>query len=273
MNFVYDWNEAREKYTKENKFSILNLNVSYYYIQSTDSDILVLQNGKELLLNNASSGLQSVVPLLVLIDYLTQGLFDEKITDSVDENQEISDVVGKYFLKIIKNRPVIIKQMNDEKSALLTSNESDKISGLIKLIESRNKYHFSQFIIEEPEQNLFPEAQRDLVYYLLNRINDNEREHKLLITTHSPYILYALNNCMMGYLVKEDIPKEVQNELLSKQSWINPELVSVWEIEKDKGTIKLIQDENTKTVSKHYFNKIMNEVMDEYYEMLSYLKI
>jgi predicted ATPase len=59
----------------------------------------------------------------------------------------------------------------------------------------------SQFIIEEPELNLFPETQRDLVYYLLEKCSDQAREHRMTITTHSPYILYALNNCMMAGLV------------------------------------------------------------------------
>lgn len=58
MNFLYDWYEVKKKYSKENTFPILNLDVSFYHTQETDSDTLVLKNNakKELLLNNASSG-------------------------------------------------------------------------------------------------------------------------------------------------------------------------------------------------------------------------
>ncbi|HAH53990.1 MAG TPA: hypothetical protein DCM02_01555, partial [Flavobacterium sp.] len=111
------------------------------------------------------------------------------------------------------------------------------------------------------------------IYHLLEKVTDKDRNHTLIITTHSPYVLYALNNCMMGGLVKDNIPKEVQNELQSKYSWINPELVSVWEIQYGKGTIRQIKNNDTGTISKHYFNGIMNDVMEEYYDLLTYLKI
>ncbi len=275
MNFLYDWYEVKKKYSKENTFPILNLDVSFYHTQETDSDTLVLKNNakKELLLNNASSGLQSVIPMILLIDYLTNGLYNEKTIESVNEIEELFNILAKQFSKIIESkerRSTLIKEMKEEKKIKLSSLESEK---LIEFIAKRKKYHFSQIIIEEPEQNLFPETQRDLVYYLLHMMNNEGRDHKLLLTTHSPYILYALNNCMMGYLIKDEMPEIEQNELASKQSWIDPKLVSVWEIEKDKGTVKLIQDKNTGTVSKHYFNSVMNETMDEYYEMLNYLKI
>ena len=258
MNFLYDWYEVKKKYTKEKNFPVLNLNTSYYHIKATDSDMLVLnETKKEILLNNASSGLQSILPMLILIDYLTKGLFDEKRPVSVDEKTEMDEMIKEVYKSFAQK-------------TFINVIEIEKI--INNIIEAR-EYNYSQFIIEEPEQNLFPEAQRDLVYNILRLINNNERDHKLLITTHSPYILYALNNCRMGYLVKAIMPKEEQNELKSKLSWIDPKLVSVWEIEKDKGTIKLIQDAETGTVSKHYFNRIMNEVMDEYYEMLNYLEI
>ncbi|OYT12880.1 MAG: hypothetical protein B6I19_08030 [Bacteroidetes bacterium 4572_114] len=277
MNFLYDWYEVKKKYTKEKEFSILNLQASYYHIKATDSDILVLnETKKEILLNNASSGLQSVIPMLILIDYLTKGLFDENRTVSVDErtemNKMIREVINDSINKIDTNekRDKLLENFEKEQKTFTNLIETQKI--INNIIEAR-EYNYSQFIIEEPEQNLFPEAQRDLVYNIIHLINSNERDHKLLITTHSSYILYALNNCMMGYLIKDDMPNEEQDELKSKLSWIDPKLVSVWEIEKDKGTIKLIQDAETGTVSKHYFNRIMNEVMDEYYEMLNYLEI
>ncbi len=276
MNFLYDWYEVKKKYTQDNKFPILNLGISYYHMQDKDSDILILnENKKELLLNNASSGLQSVLPLLLLLDYLTKGLYNEKAIGSVDEKDEIEKLIKFYvkdFIKKMDNeerQTDIIKKIEENKSPLNTV----EMEQLAKNIEARISYHFSSIIIEEPEQNLYPKTQRDLVYYMLKLLNGKERDHKLLLTTHSPFILYALNNCMMGYLVKDNMPKEEQSELKSNQSWIDPKSVSVWEIEENKGTLKSIQDEKTGTISKNYFNSIMNEVMDEYYEMLNHLAI
>jgi len=102
---------------------------------------------------------------------------------------------------------------------------------------------------------------------MLRLLNDNERNHRLTLTTHSPYILYALNNCMMGYLVKDIMPIEEQNKLLSKQSWIDPKLVSIWEIE--EGKIKSIQGEDG-LIGNNYFDTAMKHVMDDFYAMLNY---
>ena len=275
MNFLYDWYDVKKKYTKENIYPILNFGISYYHIQEKDSDTLLLKDSqKELLLSNASSGLQSVLPMLLLLDYLTQGLYNEKTIESVDEKTEFLNIFMKHFSQIVDNVDErsyeIREEMEKEKQFTLKSSEVTKIN---RLLLARKRYNFSQIIIEEPEQNLFPKTQRDLVYYMLSLINDKDRGHKLLLTTHSPFILYALNNCMMGFLIKEKMPKEEQDELKSSKSWIDPKLVSVWEIEENKGTLKLIQDEKTGTISKNYFNSIMNEVMDEYYEMLNNLDI
>lgn len=60
--------------------------------------------------------------------------------------------------------------MDDLREALKTTNtfdlsksEADKV---ITLISNKKDYHFINFILEEPEQNLFPETQKDLIYYL-----------------------------------------------------------------------------------------------------------
>ena len=75
---------------------------------------------------------------------------------------------------------------------------------------------------------------------------------------------------MLGGLVKDNIPSDELDNFQSKFSWIDPELVSVWEIA-DK-TIRPIKNNETGTVSKHYFNGIMNDVMEEYYDLLTFLK-
>ncbi len=133
-------------------------------------------------------------------------------------------------------------------------------------------YAYSNIIIEEPEQNLFPETQKELIYHILNKVSNSDKKHRLILTTHSPYILYALNNCMLGGLVENNILTGEREDFQSRDSWIAPDLVSVWEIEQGKGTIRLIKNSKTGTVSKHYFNGIMNDVMDEYYDLLTYLK-
>jgi predicted ATPase len=56
----------------------------------------------------------------------------------------------------------------------------------------------SNFIIEEPEAHLFPFAQRDVINLLSFVYNTSGRKHKFLLTTHSPYVLSAINLLIMG---------------------------------------------------------------------------
>ena len=273
MSFLYDWYDTKKKYSKSKKLPILNLNVEYYHIEEGDSDVLIINNSKkEISLKNASSGLQSVIPLAMLVDYLSNDFFNESFTNSVDEKEEITKIFVNNFSYIIDN----IERMKDFTESIkagkndITLSEKE-LKKIVDLITLRSKYYYSSFIIEEPEQNLYPETQRDFVYFLLKNINNKERNHQVLLTTHSPFILYALNNCMMGYRVSENLEEDEKRNLLSYNSWINPDLVSVWEIDKSKGTLIDIKDPKTGTISKNFFNQFTNELMNEYYEMLSVL--
>ena len=53
-------------------------------------------------------------------------------------------------------------------------------------------YSHTQFVVEEPEQNLYPQEQYKLVEYLTSIINHG-KQHRLTLTTHSPYIINFLN--------------------------------------------------------------------------------
>jgi predicted ATPase len=258
QDFVNNWYEAKRKYSKDHKLDILDLGVKYHN-EGDDVDKLTLENGKSLTLQIASSGLQAVVPLVTLFDYIANGIYNESRPMSVSER----DALTKRYNEMLKQ----IKGGN-------SNIQTEDLHTLFDIIVSKN-YNQSQFIIEEPEQNLFPTTQRDLVYYMLRVLNDSERNHRLTFTTHSPYILYALNNCMMGYLVDSqlsDTEKEeyLKNHFLSVHSWIDPKLVSIWEITHE-GTLRSIQDKDN-IISENYFDQKMTELTDEYYQMLNYYK-
>jgi len=72
----------------------------------------------------------------------------------------------------------------------------------------------------------------------------------------------------MGYNVKNKIKSEEIDEIKNEKSWINPDVVSIWQVQ--DGTLVSVKDLQTKTVTKHYFNEITKDIMDEYFEMLSY---
>ena len=88
-----------------------------------------------------------------------------------------------------------------------TATEDDESITMLRkireLAETLAKPTFSNIVIEEPELNLFPATQAELMYYVLSKINHSR--DNMVITTHRPYILYAVNNCILANLVKEKL--------------------------------------------------------------------
>lgn len=256
MSFVYDWYGAKKQYLKENALPILNLNIKYHHREDTDSDILTLKNdGREISLKKASSGLQSIVPLMALIDYLTDGFFKKSKANSVNEKEATSSLLQK-----------MLDQLNHKKNEINDLSGSD-VKKILKIVNNRMIYHHTNFIIEEPEQNLFPKTQKDLIYFLLNKINSTDRNHSLTLTTHSPYILYAINNCIMASVVSEKLSEEEKARLKSFNSKIDPKSISVYQI-KD-GLVHSIQGADG-LIGENFFDEQMKEVMNDFYSMLNH---
>lgn len=288
LNFLYDWFRAKRNKKEDNKYKLpLNsLNgVSYYYVQDEDSDKLVLENGKEIKLQHASSGLMSVTPMIMVFNYVMNEIYSEQRTQSpfetinIESKIELLDLPNKEILKRLISQTRVL---NESKEKLLKKKLTPKLQAelneLMKEVNDAQKkivnslgfdsdYNYTKLIIEEPELNLFPKAQQDLIYYVLEAIVREKRNHQLVLTTHSPYVLFALNNCMMGGLVKKNIPLKERNTFASYKSWIDPKKVSIYEIH--DGTLKCIQDEDG-IIEDNYLNQAYKENSSEYLSLLNY---
>ena len=264
-SFLFDWFEARKKYSNENNLSVLNLGVNYYYVEGSEENHIRGNNNDaeyDILLSNASSGLQSITPLIAMIEYLTKWIYDEDtISFEQDERKQrvnriiaVEKVLKPYYDKDdlpIGDIQELVNSFNEkfhekEEKAVEYFDDYKTISN--SLFKTTN----SQFIIEEPEQNLFPETQRDLVYYFLQKCL-NKEGNRLTLTTHSPYVLYALNNCMMAGLVSDKMEANELSKLKCNQSKINPVDVSIYEIR--EGVVRgTIQGEDG-LISDNYFDQ------------------
>lgn len=246
LDFVKSWYDAKRKYTKSTSLNILNLGVNYF-TEDGVSDNIVLDSGKTLALASSSSGIQSIVPLFLLVNWLSKGIY---------ENQKpYSHIETKRLEELLEN----LSETTSKEIEVLRERLMSFVSGRI--------YTHTQFIIEEPEQNLFPETQKELLYYLISSLNHG-KNHDLVITTHSPYILYAINNCMLGYVVKDNISED-DNEIKSfNEAWISPETVSIWELR--DGEVACIQDKDSGLIKGNYFDKIMNNIIADFRNLLNY---
>ena len=154
-DFMADWETARQSSTES--VSILNLDVSYHFDANTKSDKVEVGNNVTLDFTNTSSGLQSLIPMFVHLNYLFQNI--------ISKAESFAD----------------IQEKNEIQRILAEKNKSELYNNFC------HTEHFDIFL-EEPEANLFPPTQATLVEWLLDNIS-KKKQSSLFIATHSPYIL------------------------------------------------------------------------------------
>lgn len=255
QSFINDWYDAKRHFSSESPLSIEHLGVKYYYNEKSDRDFLTWGKDQRILLKDGSSGLQSVVPLSVLINWMAQGIYSIVKPFSPDENQRVKELLSH-----------ISGQTATEQEAELLSRLKGFVSGRI--------YTHSQFVIEEPEQNLFPRTQKDLLYSLLASINHG-RNHRMVLTTHSPYILYALNNAMLAYLVKDNVIDEMRSDISCLSAAFDPSNVSVWQIEDGylrglQGKVHATIQDDHGLIRNNFFDSVMGDIMSDFNNMVNF---
>ena len=121
-------------------------------------------------------------------------------------------------------------------------------------------------IIEEPEQNLFPKAQKETVEYIIEQIGE---ENQLFMMTHSPYILTALNNLILANDVKEQKGVEALEGLVKEEQSIPFENISAYSIIDGKSID--IMDKEDRLIGVNVIDDISDEVNDTFDRLLAKL--
>lgn len=285
LYFGYDWSEAKRDISRLDISRLLKREMVYENLNDQD---YVFDNGSRIQLVNASSGVQSILPLYQTVLYMLSNVYGKTRTLSPSKEFAQKQLYAAWSSLSGMAKGAENKWKDDERHILLTVFNSlkrpevkavDKLSGLTseELAENVSKafvllnklfdYHFTQLFIEEPEQNLFPDTQQEFVYWLIENLSKNGRKHAVVLTTHSPYVLFALNNCMMGGLVKGNIPQDRIKNFPSHTAWIDPQAVSIFEIE--DGGIRRIQDKDG-IIEDNYLNKAYKRNSEEYLSLLNY---
>lgn len=146
---------------------------------------------------------------------------------------------------------------------------------LIPILSHKTANHRS-FVIEEPELNLFPIAQYELIKELESTRHESYWEDFGTIhtyTTHSPYILSALNNLLYANKVKaKGISKEDSQEINRQvgeivSSDINPYYFTAYQI--SNGKAESIFDRETGLIMDNYIDSASDKLADDFDAMMN----
>lgn len=233
------------------------------------------------LFNNDSLYIPAERNLLHLIEGNTMGLIKNKIQIPL----HILNVGQEYekALHNIKRIPINIisknlKYVREDKTSYIYHNKFEKInllessSGLqtvipiLLLVEYsntlKNKSNFN-FIIEEPELNLYPKAQYELIKHLIKNCFGGRKN--LVLTTHSPFILAAINNLLLAGKKGKTSP-ELTNKIIKKTSWLNSEDFIAYELK--NGKAKKITDDKVGLIKENMIDSVSDFFSDEFDKLL-----
>jgi predicted ATPase len=220
VEFVTEFDRAKNEMKGAMKLPIDgDLYVEY---QKLNDIIYIKGKNHRIQLKEASSGIQSIVPLYLVSWFLS---------DSVKKQSESSQIMSSEEMDRFRKGVEEI-WMND------SFTEEQRRVALSVLSSKFNKTAFVN-IVEEPEQNLFPGSQREMIHNLL-KYNNKNKANKLIITTHSPYLInYLTIATKAGILLKKlkAEHKKKLNEVVPLDSVINPDDIVIYELSEKDGSI------------------------------------
>lgn len=211
-------------------------------------------SGYNIRLSEASSGFQSLVPLYIVSKYLMSVINEKQNKNHLTVSQSL--------------------RMNDEISSIIKNKELSKEEMELELEKITAKYYPNYFIniVEEPELNLFPDSQWKVLESLIG-FNNEMDDNKLIITTHSPFIINFLPIAVKSYSLKQKTGKDKKlqsklNEIYPLSSSINPDDLVVYELDENKGTVNKLNDYKGLPSDDNYLNNKLGYINDTFTNLL-----
>lgn len=246
-NYMSDWEESRQLFSMSNSLPILDLDTAYYYSTKENADkIVVDRKGNTIDFTNASSGLQSIVPMYVLVSYLTNKSTYQAGLSSVANDKEHGKLVA-------------LIERNGDFPRTLSPQE---------VIGNLSKTQHTEIYLEEPEENIFPKTQYQLVKWLVRQMNVSEG-NTLSMTTHSPYILSSLNNLIQaGDAIGKDYRNAeiIKQDILGDDEIVEYEKISVYAM-KD-GHARSIMDDELRLISQSALDAASDDISEDFSKLI-----
>ena len=193
---------------------------------------------------NASSGIQSSLPMCMVSEYLSKMIADR---EEVKLSKEEKDKLEKRVAEIMQDDAI-----------------SDSIKDMmIRQLSSANRYDRFINVVEEPELNLFPESLMQVLSSLI-AINASSAQNMLVFTSHSPYSLAILNMLVMGakvYQKANEEDKAVIESILPHKYHLDERDVAAYRLSlKDKNYCLSIINQNTGMIAKNDLDSCSDEI-------------
>jgi len=206
------------------------------------------------------------------------GLFPETLLDFTGTFNKVSSLIKKLYISLFD----VTYQKENGKDYIILSNDkkllfSESASGLQTVIPALMVFeYFSQnetkksYIFEEPELNLFPVAQKYLVELLADKVLSHG--HKIIITTHSPYVPTSINNLLLASKIETEYPdsKKKLVEVSGLSRFISSSNIAIYYLSNREIDCSVnIIDKNTGMIPDNDLDSASDEIMDVFDSLMS----
>ena len=254
-DFWIELERSQQELSKSLRLPVGNVEIEF---DKLNKILNIVGDDYKIRLSEASSGFQSLVPLLLVSTDLALSISKEKDASRSELSSEEQKKLKSDIEKILSNDHL----SDDLKQAAL------------ELLQAKYRNGCFINIAEEIEQNLFPESQKDIFYKLIEFANFTNG-NQLILTTHSPYIINYLTLAIKGDSVWEKVNDSPNRDILEqKLKKIVPELsclpakdAIVYELTRE-GEIKELPTYNGLPSDDNYLNSSLAETNDSFSDLL-----
>lgn len=200
----------------------------------------------------ASSGFQSLVPMYLVTESLSNIIAEKK-----SAKNELTFERAKKF--------------NEELERILANSKLDEEAKQILIEQKLRTINYTSFvnIVEEPEQNLFPTSQKNILFALFKNTNKNEN-NKLILTTHSPYVINYLTLAIKAFSLKNKLSEEQikqLNTIVPIHAAMDSNRVAVYQIN-NEGSVEELENYKGLPSDENYLNVLLGDFNDDFVELL-----
>jgi hypothetical protein len=124
--------------------------------------------------------------------------------------------------------------------------------------------------IEEPEAHLFPITQRQVMELMAETYRVRSKQMRLVVTTHSPYILTSLNNLLQAgqrFANADSVTAARIEKIIPRRRSLRPGEVSAYAL--SDGAARSILDPETKLIDAALIDSVSTELAVEFDRLLS----
>ena len=204
-------------------------------------------------LSASASGYQSALPLLLVSKNLSDMVYNSLHSDN--------DLTNKERMRLQNEVESI---MNDE-----TLSDEVKMA-LMRSLSSR--YSYSRFvnIVEEMELNLYPDSQKGMLYELISYTN-RSKDNRLMLTTHSPYIVNYLTLAIKAGVLAGQAEGNVSlmdriGKIVPKESYVDIEDWKIYEV--SSGQARELGQYDGMPSDNNFLNMLLNDSNSSFDELL-----